>query len=126
MLNNITLMGRLTRDPELRKTSNDVEWVTFSVAVEREYGDKKTDFIPCVAWRGTAQFIDKYFAKGQMICCEGRLENNPYEDKNGNKRDSWQVNVSGVHFCGSKAETNEVKPVTVEWEELPDEGELPF
>lgn len=125
MLNSLVIMGRLTRDPELRRTNNDVDWCTFSVAVEREQRGK-TDFIPCVAWRGTAQFIDKYFAKGNMICCEGRMENNPYEDKNGNKRDSWQMNVSSVHFCGSKSETGEVKAVSVEWEELDDTESLPF
>lgn len=126
MLNNITIMGRLTKDPELKITSNDVKFCPFSVAVDREYGEKKTDFINCIAWRGTAEFINKYFAKGQMICCEGRMENNPYEDKEGKKRDSWGVNVSSVHFCGSKSESGDVKPVSVEWEELPDDGELPF
>lgn len=126
MLNSINIMGRLTKDPEVKTTSNNVNFCQFTVAVEREYGDKKTDFIPCVAWRGTADFIGKYFAKGQMICVEGRMENNPYEGNDGKKRDSWSVNVSSVHFCGSKAETNEPKAVNVEWEELPDEGELPF
>ena len=125
MLNNVTIMGRLTRDPEPKTTSNDVNYCNFSVAVEREVRGK-TDFFNCTAWRGTADFICKYFAKGNMICCEGRMENNPYEGRDGKKRDSWSLNVSSVHFCGSKSETNEVRPVNVEWEELPDEGELPF
>lgn len=126
MLNNICVMGRLTKDPEMRKTNNDVEFVTFSVAVDREVKGK-TDFIPCVAWRGTAQFISKYFTKGTMICCEGRLENNPYEDKNGNKRDSWSVNVASAHFCGNKNESGErYTPVNVVFTEELEDGELPF
>lgn len=126
MLNSIVIMGRLVRDPEYKKTNNNVEYCSFTIAVERDMAKGKTDFIPCTAWRGTAAFVNSYFTKGSMICVEGRLENNPYEGRDGKKRDSWQVNVSSVHFCGSRAESSEPKAVNVEWEELPDEGELPF
>ena len=124
MLNNITIMGRLVADPILRKTNNDVEWATFAVAVDREVKGK-TDFIPCITWRGTAKFVSDYFKKGQMICCVGRLENNPYEDKGGNKRDGWQVSVQDVYFCGSKSNES-FTPINVTFTEEEDDGELPF
>ena len=126
MLNTIVLMGRLVRDPEPIKSSNDIQICRFTIAVDRDMAKGKTDFIPCTAWRGTAQFVEKYFAKGNMICVQGRLENNPFEGKDGKKRDSWSVNVESVHFCGGKTNTGEVKPVSVQWEELAEEGELPF
>ena len=125
MLNKICIMGRLTSDPELVKTKNDLVIAKFTVAVDRDVKGK-TDFIPCVAWRGTAEFVGKFFGKGKMICCVGRLENNPYEDKNGNKRSSWSVNVESVSFCGDKA-SESFTPVDVKFEDLGDEdGELPF
>ena len=127
MLNKVIIMGRLTKTPELKTTNSDVKFCQFSVAVDREYGDRKPDFINCVAWRGTAEFISNYFTKGQLICCEGRLENNPYE-KDGQKRDSWSVKIDSAYFCGGKSESsNTTAPVSVEWEDLGgDDGELPF
>ena len=90
MLNHITIMGRLTRDPESRATGAGTTVANFSVAVERDFsgqdGEKKTDFINCVAWRKTAEFVTKYFTKGSMIAVSGRLEMRDWTDKDGNKR----------------------------------------
>lgn len=122
-INNVTLVGRLTFDPTFRKTKDDLAICNFIVAVDRETKGK-TDFIPCTAWRQTAEFVNKYFTKGSMIAVIGRMENNPFQDKDGKKRDSWGINVQSVSFCGSKA--GEAQPVTVKWEDLPDDGELPF
>ncbi len=110
MLNHITIMGRLTRDPELRRTGSGTAVASFTVAVERDYqsrdgGERKTDFIDCVAWTQTGEFISKYFTKGSMICVEGRLELRDWTDKEGNKRRSAEVRVSNAHFCGSKRES---------------------
>lgn len=107
MLNNVVLMGRLTNDPERRTTPNGVSVTPFTIAVERNYknGDEKqTDFINCVAWRGTADFVSTYFKKGQMIAIQGSIETRNYEDKNGNKRTAVEVRVDNVSFCGSKNE----------------------
>lgn len=130
MLNNITIMGRLTKDIELRKTNNDMAVASFTVAVERDYqsggSNKQTDFIDCTAWRGTAEFISKYFHKGDMIAVIGSLQSRKWEDKNGNNRVSWEVVVNTAYFCGSKSDRTDAKPVSVQWEDLPDDGELPF
>ena len=127
MLNTIIIMGRLTKTPETKTTSNNVTFCQFTVAVDREMAKDKTDFIPCVAWRGSAEFLAKYFTKGQMVCCEGRLENNPFTTDDGKKRDSWSVNVQSIHFCGGKQAAGEFTPVNVKFEELgDDDGELPF
>lgn len=123
MLNQFVCIGRLVRDPEYNDT-NKAPYCHFTIAVDRDMAKGKTDFIPCTAWRSTATFVHNYFAKGSMICVAGRFENNPFEGKDGKKRDSWGVNVDSVHFCGGK--NKEVDPVNVKWEELPDEGELPF
>ena len=124
-INNVTLVGRLTSDPTFRKTSNDLAICNFVLAVDRETKGK-TDFIPCTAWRQTAEFVNKYFTKGTMIAVIGRMENNPFQDKDGKKRDSWGINVQSVSFCGSRSETGEAKPTKVEWEEIEDDGQLPF
>ena len=107
MLNHITIMGRLTRDPELRRTGSGVAVASFSVAVDRDYsgrdgGEKKTDFIDCVAWRQTGEFISKYFTKGRMIVVDGRLEMRDWTDKEGNKRRSAEVIVANAYFGDSK------------------------
>ena len=107
MLNHITLMGRLTRDPELRRTGSGVAVASFSIAVDRDFGgrdggEKKTDFIDCVAWRQTGEFISKYFTKGRMIVVDGRLEMRDWTDKEGNKRRSAEVNVANAYFGDSK------------------------
>ena len=107
MLNHITLMGRLVRDPELRRTGSGVAVASFRIAVDRDYapkdgGERKADFIDCVAWRQTGEFISKYFAKGRMIVVDGRLEMRDWTDKDGNKRTSAEVNVSNAYFGDSK------------------------
>ena len=108
MLNNVVLMGRLTSLPELKQTSSGVEVTSFSIAVDRDYvrqgEERQTDFINCVAWRGTAKFITTYFTKGQMIAVTGSIQTRNYEDKNGNKRVATDVVVANASFCGSKSE----------------------
>ena len=107
MLNHITLMGRLVRDPELRRTGSGVAVASFRIAVDRDYapkdgGERKADFIDCVAWRQTGEFISKYFTKGRMIVVDGRLEMRDWTDKDGNKRISAEVNVANAYFGDSK------------------------
>ena len=107
MLNHITIMGRLIRDPELRRTGSGVAVATFRVAVDRDYaskdgGERKTDFIDCVAWRQTGEFVSKYFAKGRMIVVDGRLEMRDWTDKEGNKRTAAEINVANAYFGDSK------------------------
>ena len=107
MLNHIVMMGRLTRDPELRHTQAGTAVASFTVAVDRDFkdketGERKTDFIDCVAWRSTGEFVDKYFAKGRMAVVEGRLQLRDWTDKEGNKRRSAEVLVSSVYFADSK------------------------
>ena len=109
MINNVVLMGRLTAAPELKTTQSGISTVRFSVAVERRYNkqgdERQTDFIDCVAWRQTAEFVSKYFNKGSMIAVIGSIQTRSYEDKNGNKRKAVEVQVDNVSFCGSKSET---------------------
>ena len=106
MLNNVTLMGRLVADPELRQTASGVSVVSFRLAVERNYvpqgQERQADFISCVAWRQTAEFIGKYFGKGRMIAVEGSLQSRNYEDKNGQKRTAIEVIVDRAHFTGER------------------------
>ena len=107
MLNHVTIMGRLTRDPELRRTGSGLAVASFSVACERDYpskdtGEKETDFIDCVAWRQTGEFVSKYFTKGQMIVVSGRLQIRPWTDKDGNKRKTAEIVVDNVYFGDSK------------------------
>lgn len=105
MLNTITIMGRLTRDPELRRTSGGVAVANFRVAVDRDFqtnGEKKTDFIDCVAWRQTGEFVSKYLSKGRMVVVSGRLEMREWTDKDGSKRVSAEINADNVYFADSK------------------------
>ena len=107
MLNHITLMGRLVRDPELRRTGSGVAVASFCVAVDRDFapkdgGERKADFIDCVAWRQTGEFISKYFTKGRMIVVDGRLEMRDWTDKEGNKRTSAEIVVANAYFGDSK------------------------
>lgn len=106
MLNQIVIMGRLTRDPEIRYVGAENRAVTtFSVAVDRDYsngGEKKTDFFDCQAWRGTAEFVNKYFTKGSMIVVSGSLQFDDYTDRDGNKRRSARVVANNVYFGESK------------------------
>lgn len=109
MLNHIVIMGRLTRDPELRRTQNGTPVVSFSLAVDRDFKDKQTgeratDFIDVVAWRSTGEFVSKYFTKGRMAVVEGRLQIRDWTDKDGNKRRSAEVVADNVYFGDSKRE----------------------
>lgn len=109
MINNVTLMGRLTYEPELKLTPSGISVCRFQIAVDRNYTPKgeerKADFIDCVAWRGTADFVNKYFRKGSMIALEGSLQTENYTDKDGNKRKSVSVVVKEISFCGGKSES---------------------
>ena len=107
MLNHITIMGRLTRDPELRRTGTGVAVASFTVAVDRDFagresGERETDFIDCVAWRNTGEFVSKYFTKGSMIVVSGRLQIRGWTDKEGNKRRTAEVIADNVYFGDSK------------------------
>lgn len=103
-LNLAVLAGRLPREPDLRTTSNGTSVCTFAVAVNRGYGEKETaDFIDCVAWRETADFISKYFRKGMAICVRGEITTRSYEDKNGNKRKATEISVRNADFVESKS-----------------------
>ena len=111
MLNHITIMGRLTRDPELRRTGSGIAVASFTVAVDRDFGgrdggEKETDFIDCVAWRQTGEFVSKYFTKGSMIVVSGRLQIRSWTDKDGNKRRTAEVVADNVYF-GESRRSNE-------------------
>ena len=112
MLNHITIMGRLTRDPELRRTGSGIAVASFTVAVDRDYsgkdnGEKETDFIDCVAWRQTGEFVSKYFTKGRMIVVDGRLQIRGWTDKDGNKRRTAEVVADNCYFGDSKKESSD-------------------
>lgn len=106
MLNTIMLQGRLTSNPEVKVTNSGTHVCTFCIACERNYaaqgGEKVTDFIPIVAWRGTADFVEKFFTKGKEILVSGALETRKYQDKDGVQRTLYEVNAEKVYFCGSK------------------------
>ena len=107
MLNHITIMGRLTRDPELRRTGTGVAVASFTVAVDRDFGnrengERETDFIDCVAWRQTGEFVSKYFAKGRMAVVSGRLQIRNWTDKEGNKRRTAEIVADNVYFGESR------------------------
>lgn len=111
MLNSAIIMGRLVADPELRTTQNGINVTSFAVAVQRNFaganGEKQTDFINVVAWRNQAEFVAKYFQKGQMIAVRGSIQTRKYEDKQtGQKRTAFEIVASEVSFCGSKSETS--------------------
>ena len=111
MLNHITIMGRLTRDPELRRTGSGVAVASFTVAVDRDFGgrdggEKETDFIDCVAWRQTGEFVSKYFTKGRMIVVSGRLQIRSWTDKDGNKRRTAEVVADNCYFGDSKRDSD--------------------
>ena len=109
MLNHIVIMGRLTRDPELRRTGSGIAVASFSLAVDRDFGknengERETDFIDCVAWRQTGEFVSKYFTKGRMAVVSGRLQIRSWNDKDGNKRRTAEVVADNVYFGDSKRE----------------------
>lgn len=121
-LNHVDLMGRLTADPDLRKTQSGISVASFTLAVDRDYksqdGQRETDFIDCVAWRGTAEFLDRNFYKGQMAVVTGSIQVRSYNDKEGNRRTATEVMVDNVYFGGPKKETAAAEDI--------DDGELPF
>ena len=111
MLNHIVIMGRLTRDPELRRTGSGIAVASFTVAVDRDFGgrdggEKETDFIDCVAWRQTGEFVSKYFTKGRMIVVSGRLQIRSWTDKDGNKRRTAEVVADNCYFGDSKRDSD--------------------
>lgn len=111
MLNQIVIMGRLTRDPELRRTGSGIAVTSFTLAVDRDFsgkdsGEKETDFIDCVAWRQTGEFVSKYFSKGRMAVVTGRLQIRGWTDKDGNKRRTAEVIADSVYFGDSKKESD--------------------
>lgn len=101
-MNNIIIKGRLTADPEMRKTNNGVPVANFTVAVDRAFNREETDFFRCTAWRATAEFINQYFKKGKEILLAGEMQCNVWEDEDGEKHSSWAVQVANAEFCGSK------------------------
>ena len=148
MLNHIVLMGRLTRDPELRRTQSGVAVVSFSLAVDRDFqsrdsGEKQTDFIDIVAWRNTAEFVSKYFTKGRMAVVSGRLQIRDWTDRDGGKRRSAEVVADNVYFGDSKKDgaapaqggssydrpsygNYDAPAISADFSEAEDDGELPF
>ena len=112
MLNKVVIMGRFTKDPELRRTGSGTAVTSFSLACDRDFksqsGDKETDFIEVVAWKNTAEFVSKYFSKGRMAVVEGRLQIRDWTDKSGNKRTTAEVVAENVYFADSKrSESND-------------------
>ena len=136
MLNHITIMGRLTRDPELRRTQSGTAVASFTLAVDRDFkdkdsGERATDFIDCVAWRGTAEFVSRYFTKGRMAVVEGRLQIRDYTDRDGNKRRAAEVVAENVYFGdsnnGNRGADNGYNNQSGGYYDLPDDdGDLPF
>ena len=111
MLNHIVIMGRLTRDPELRRTGSGIAVASFSLAVDRDFGgrdggERETDFIDCVAWRHTGEFVSKYFTKGRMAVVSGRLQIRSWTDKDGNKRRTAEVVADNVYFGDSRRDND--------------------
>jgi single-strand DNA-binding protein len=140
MLNKVFIMGRLARDPELRRTQNGTAVASFTLAVDRDYkgasGERETDWIDCVAWRQSGEFVSRYFTKGRMAVVEGRLQIRDWTDNNGNKRRSTEVMVENIYFADSKnakpgeAATertpNPAPPPKQEYTDMDDQEELPF
>lgn len=115
MLNHITIMGRLTADPELRRADSGIPVASFALAVERDFANKETgqrevDFIPVIAWRGSAEFVTKYFSKGRVACVSGRLQIRNYTDKEGNKRKAAEVVADSIYFGDTKPKAEEGAP----------------
>lgn len=145
MLNSVSLMGRLTADPELRHTPNDIAVTTFSLAVDRSYvkqgQEKQTDFINIVCWRHTAEFVSRFFRKGQLVAIHGSIQTRRYEDKDGNKRTAFEVVADNVYFAEPKRDGQggmttryDAPPVSESYvsgsddafQEIDDDGDLPF
>mgnify|MGYP000107918548 FL=1 len=133
MLNKVIIMGRLTRDPELRRTQGGTAVTSFTVAVDRDFksqsGEKETDFIDVVAWRNTGEFAAKYLAKGRMAAVEGRIQARDWQDKDGNRRKAVEVVADNVYFADSKRDSKPQETTSSnepEFDEIEDDGDLPF
>lgn len=132
MLNRIIVMGRMTRDPELRRTNSGTAVASFTVAVNRDFktqsGKKETDFIDVVAWRNTAEFVSKYFSKGRMAVVDGRLQLRDWADKDGNKRRSAEIVADSVYFGDSKRDSGDTAQSEPQggFSEIEDGWGLPF
>lgn len=139
MLNSVCLMGRLTADPELKSTQSGVSVCNFRIAVDRTYTpkgqEKQTDFINIVTWRGTAEFVSRYFRKGQLVAVQGSIQTSQYTDRDGNKRTTFDVVADNVFFAEKKAESGETKQgagydhspdIQGDFEEIISPDELPF
>ena len=133
MLNKVIIMGRLTRDPELRRTQSGTAVTSFTLAVDRDFkpqsGEKETDFIDVVAWRNTGEFAAKYLTKGRMAAVEGRIQVRDWQDKDGNRRKAVEVVADNVYFADSKRDSKpQETPATNEpdFDEIEDDGDLPF
>ena len=128
-LNKIILMGRLTREPELRTTQSGVSVTSFTIAVDRDFDKTATDFIDIVAWKNTAEFVSRFFTKGRMAVVSGRLQMRSWEDRDGKKRVSAEVVADNVYFGDSKREdspSDAPKKPTPDFSEIDDESDLPF
>lgn len=134
MLNRIIVMGRMTRDPELRRTNSGTAVASFTVAVDRDFkslsGEKETDFIDVVAWRNTAEFVSKYFSKGRMAVVEGHLQIRDWTDKEGNKRRTAEIVADSIYFGDSKRDGGDnsgyASDTSGGFAEIEDAGDLPF
>lgn len=139
MLNSVCLMGRLTADPELKSTQSGVSVCNFRIAVDRTYTpkgqEKQTDFINIVTWRSTAEFVSRYFRKGQLVAVQGSIQTGQYTDRDGNKRTTFDVMADNVFFAEKKAESGETKQgagydhspdIQGDFEEIVGNDELPF
>lgn len=145
MLNASVLMGRLVADPELRHTTSDISVTSFTIAVDRDYqkagAERQADFIDIVAWRSTADFVCRYFRKGQLIAVQGSIQTRMYQDKDGNKRKAFEIVADKVSFCGNKSDSTEtgqgrcyqpatsapnINPEPGDFQEIPTDDDLPF
>ncbi len=131
MLNKVIVMGRFVRDPELRRTNSGTAVASFTIACDRDFksdgGEREADFIECVAWRNTAEFVSKYFTKGRMAVVSGRLQTRNWTDKEGNRRKATEIVAESVYFGDSKREELQSYAAPQEsFAELPDDGEIPF
>lgn len=137
MMNVVSIMGRIVATPELRKTQSGISVTNFTIANERDFQnkgeEKQTDFIEVVAWRNTAEFLCKYFVKGQLIGLNGRLQTKNYQDKEGNKRKAYEVLADNVYFAEGKKNSNNSEPTveysqgdTEDFTEISDDQDLPF
>lgn len=119
MLNNVNLMGRLTEAPEVKSTTNGIKVANFTLAINRDYEQKQTDFIEVVAWRKTAEFAEKYLQKGQLIALNGRIQTRTYEDKSGNNRKVTEVLANNLYFTGKNNDKKQDEEIDVDYEDLP-------